>query len=44
MYTNPVHKIKGTIMSVQITYTQARANLASLLDKVSSDKEIVIIN
>jgi len=31
-------------MSIQLTYTQARANLASLLDKVSLDKEIVIIN
>ena len=31
-------------MSIQITYTQARANLASLLDEVSSNREIVIIN
>ena len=31
-------------MSVRLTYTQARANLAKLLDKVSDDKEVVIIN
>lgn len=31
-------------MAIQLTYTQARANLASLLDKVSLDREIVIIN
>jgi len=29
---------------MSLTYTQARANLAKLLDRVSSDKEIVIIN
>jgi len=27
-----------------MTYTQARANLASLLDEVSLNKEVVIIN
>ncbi len=31
-------------MSISITYTQARANLAKLLDEVSLNKEIVIIN
>lgn len=31
-------------MSESLTYTQARANLAKLLDKVSLNKEIVIIN
>jgi antitoxin YefM len=31
-------------MSINITYTQARANLASLLDEVSINKEVVIIN
>ncbi len=31
-------------MAIQLTCTQARANLASLLDKVSLDREIVIIN
>ena len=31
-------------MSTNLTYTQVRANLAKLLDKVSLNKEIVIIN
>ena len=31
-------------MSMNSTYTQARANLAKLLDEVSLNKEIVIIN
>jgi len=31
-------------MSISLTYTQARANLAKLLDEVSLNKEIVIIN
>jgi antitoxin YefM len=31
-------------MSIQTTYTQARANLAKLCDKVSLDQEIAIIN
>jgi antitoxin YefM len=31
-------------MSISLTYTQARANLAKLLDKVSHNKEVVIIN
>ncbi|RJP66596.1 MAG: type II toxin-antitoxin system prevent-host-death family antitoxin [Ignavibacteriales bacterium] len=31
-------------MSISLTYTQARANLAKLLDEVSHNKEIVIIN
>jgi antitoxin YefM len=31
-------------MSINITYTQARANLSSLLDEVSLNKEVVIIN
>jgi antitoxin YefM len=31
-------------MAIQTTYTNARANLASLLDSVSEDHEIVIIN
>ncbi len=30
-------------MTIQTTYSQARANLASLLDQVTSDREIVII-
>ena len=30
-------------MSINLTYTQARANLAKLLDDVSLNKEVVII-
>lgn len=30
-------------MAISITYTQARANLAKLLDEVSLNKEVVII-
>lgn len=30
-------------MSTSLTYTQARANLAALLDEVSLNKEVVII-
>ena len=31
-------------MTIQTTYTQARANLASLLDEVALNQEIVIIH
>ncbi len=31
-------------MTVQTTYTRARANLASLLDQVTANRDIVIIN
>jgi antitoxin YefM len=31
-------------MSISLTYTQARANLAKILDEVSHNKEVVIIN
>ena len=31
-------------MPISMTYTQARANLAKLLDEVSLNKEVVIIN
>lgn len=31
-------------MSISLTYTQARANLAKLLDEVSHNKEVIIIN
>jgi len=30
-------------MTIQTTYTQARANLATLLDAVTDDQEVVII-
>lgn len=31
-------------MSVEISYSEARANLASLLDRVTDDCEVVVIN
>lgn len=31
-------------MAIQTTYSNARANLAALLDRVSENREIVIIN
>ncbi len=31
-------------MAIQTTYSKARENLASLLEQVTSDREIVIIN
>jgi len=31
-------------VAISLTYTQARANLAKLLDEVSHNKEVVIIN
>jgi antitoxin YefM len=31
-------------MSIQTTYTQARANLARLLDEVGENREVVIVN
>jgi antitoxin YefM len=30
-------------MTIQMTYTQARANLAKLLDRVIHDREVVVI-
>lgn len=30
-------------MSIQLTYTQARANFANILNEVSSNREIVVI-
>ena len=31
-------------LTTQMSYTQARANLATLLDKVTADREVVIIH
>jgi antitoxin YefM len=31
-------------MAIQTTYSKARANLAALLDRVTTDREIIIIN
>lgn len=41
LYSKPVH-IGGT-MTIQTTYTQARASLAKLLDQVTHDREVVLI-
>ena len=30
-------------MTIQTTYSQARANLASLLDRVTHDREVIVI-
>jgi antitoxin YefM len=38
------HKTEEVLMSIQTTYTQARANLASLCDRASADREVVFIN
>jgi antitoxin YefM len=34
---------KGALMSIETTYTAARANLAKLLDAAVEDREIVLI-
>ena len=31
-------------MSIEISYSEARNNLASLLDRVTDDREVVVIN
>ena len=43
MYCISVHKIGGAGMAIQTTYTHARASLASLLDQVTKNREVVII-
>jgi antitoxin YefM len=42
MYSIPVQR-KGMSMAIQTTYTKARANLAELLNKVTANRELVII-
>src|SRR4051812_46262736 len=42
LYSIPVH-LQELVMTIQTTYSQARAHLASLLDKVSDNREVVII-
>lgn len=37
-------KNAGLAMAIQTTYSNARANLASLLDQVVANRDIVIIN
>ena len=40
----PVQLPMGGSMAIETSYTDARANLARLLDRVTQDREIVIIN
>jgi antitoxin YefM len=42
LYSVSVHDLEVS-MTIQTTYTQARASLAKLLDLVTQDREIVII-
>lgn len=35
--------VEVTAVTIEMTYTQARANLAGLLDKVTENREIVVI-
>jgi antitoxin YefM len=42
LYSNPVH-IFGEKMTIQTTYTQARANMATLFDEVTHNREVVIV-
>ena len=42
MYCLPVH-VTRMLMSIETTYTAARANLAKLLDSAIEDREIVLI-
>src|SRR5574340_432449 len=41
LYSYPVQI--GVLMTIQTTYTQARAGLARLLDQVTHNREVVII-
>ena len=41
-YSNPV-LIGEKLMTIEFTYTSARENLASLLDRVTKDRQVVII-
>src|SRR5918911_2439741 len=42
LYSTPVQN-KERAMTIQTTYTQARAQLASLLDEATSNREVIII-
>ena len=42
LYSYTVHKLEID-MAIQTTYTQARASLASLMDEVTKNREVVII-
>jgi antitoxin YefM len=41
LYSNPVQR--GIHMTIEYTYTSARKQLAKLLDRVTKDREVVII-
>ena len=41
MYNKPVHNLKP--MSINTTYTSARANFATLCNEVTSTRDVVII-
>jgi antitoxin YefM len=43
MYMLPVHISSGGCMAIERSYTEARANLARLLDRVIQDRETVVI-
>ena len=43
MYVSTVHVQKGITMPVITTYTDARARLAELWDKLESDRDILLI-
>jgi antitoxin YefM len=40
----PVQLSGGRYVAIETSYTDARANLARLLDRVTQDREIVVIN
>lgn len=44
MYLSAVHVMKGGFMSLSTTYTDARANLKELCDRVTSTRAPVIIH
>lgn len=44
LYWFPVQLSTESRMAIETSYTDARANLAHLLDRVTQDREIVVIN
>jgi antitoxin YefM len=43
LYSKSVHIEFEVLMTIQTTYTQARASLAKLLDQVTQNREVVVI-
>lgn len=43
LYSKSVHVFEYEIMTIQTTYTDARAHLASLLNRAVHDREVIII-